>query len=108
MDIGSLRHLIRVVKPVMQKDSFGSAVESGIEEVFVTRCRILPVSAKEFALAGTTGTVGTYQVTMRYNAALTDKMRIEHPASGKKYEIISILPDGKYRSMTVRVNEVTL
>ena len=108
MDSGSLRHIIKAVQPQIIKDAFGAPVEGAVTEVFTARCRILPVSSKEYAVGASTGTVGHLQLTMRYRPELTDKMRIVHPATGKSYEIVSIVPDGKYRSMTVRVNEVTL
>ncbi|GHC19452.1 phage head closure protein [Aidingimonas halophila] len=93
MQIGKLRHRVRLEKPAKVQNPDTGEMEPGWALVDTVWASIEPLSAREFIAAQSTQSEVTARIVMRHRADIAPNMRLIY--RGKRYDIHGVLPDPK-------------
>lgn len=91
MRAGTLRHRVRIERPILAQDPNTGEVVPDWELVATVWASVEPLSAREFIAAQATQSEITARVVMRYRNGITPDMRLVH--RGQSYNIHGVLPD---------------
>ncbi len=93
MQIGKLRHQVRIERPARVQDPDTGAMVPGWELVATVWARIEPLSAREFIAAQASQSKVSGRITIRYRDGLDASMRVRH--GSRVYNIEGVLPDNR-------------
>lgn len=93
MQIGKLRHRVRIERPDTTQDLDTGEMVPGWALVATVWASVEPLSAREFIAAQAGQSEVTARVMMRHRDGITPDMRLVH--RGKNYDIHGVLPDSK-------------
>lgn len=93
MQIGKLRHRVRIERPATTQDPDTGEMVAGWETVATVWASVEPLSAREFIAAQAGQSEVTARVMMRHRDGITADMRLVH--RGQVYNIEGVLPDPK-------------
>lgn len=93
MQIGKLRHRVRIEAPAATQDPNTGEMVPGWALVDTVWASVEPLSAREFIAAQAGQSEITARVVMRYRDGIKPTMRLVH--RGQVYDIKGVLPDPK-------------
>ena len=93
MQIGKLRHRVRIERPATTQDPATGEMVPGWALVATVWASVEPLSAREFIAAQSGQSEVTARVMMRHRDVITPDMRLVH--RGQVYNIEGVLPDPK-------------
>jgi len=93
MQIGKLRHRVRLERPGRTQDPNTGEMVDGWELVATVWASVEPLSAREFIAAQSAQSEVTARIVLRHREGITAGMRAVH--RGQAYDIQGVLPDPK-------------
>lgn len=93
LSAGKLRHRVQIQSPAFTQDTATGALNESWQTIATVWAEIAPLSAKEFVASQAEASKVATRITVRYNAAITAKCRVYHPAKGLYYNIEGVLSD---------------
>ena len=102
--IGSMRHRIRLERPVDMPDGAGGSIRTW-QLAAESWASVTPIVAGEDGLDEQVQDLGRMRILMRWRAGIDASMRLIH--DGRTYEIDSVTdPDARKRFLTVDAREM--